>query len=661
MKPKAGIFPRAYFPVFPGISRFFPLFSRHFPQFFNSHFSRRITGGEIHATGSADGAGIGGGQGSNGGTIAIEGGTITAAGGNNAAGIGGGYYGNGGDIDITGGTITAQGGSGGAGIGGGKNASGGTIAIGGDAVITSATGGTDGAGIGGGYHGDGGDIDITGGTITATGGDSGAGIGGGYERGGGNITIGGAAVITSAQGGSGGGAGIGGGQGGSGGTIAIEGGEIHAQGGANAGAGIGGGKGGSDGGNITIEGGEIHAQGGELGAGIGGGGNGGNIEISGGEIHAQGGTASAGIGGGFGAGAAIGDDGGFSADGAEDAISSTLKTLTMVNTATGGGAMRGDFKCVPTTEVEIHAGTKDGNNFAGWTASPSVTFASPASANTTFTMPAADVTITANWGAPPIVATHNVTVVGGTASHASAVAGEQITVTAGAPPAGQQFRNWTASPTVAFAHATAEMTTFTMPDADVTVAANWRPEGGGDLYAVTITGGTASPEIAEAGDQITVTAGEAPAGQRFKNWTASPSVDFADETAETTTFTMPEADVTVTANWEPEGGGPSGGYSRSRSSERPPTPIPPGGTQTTSKSKNSPLTEDEIEKIVNEAIAGHKARIIVELKRASGFTARLSTLRRALASGKPFVLRAEKTARRRGRRNYFCNDQNRKR
>jgi cellulose biosynthesis protein BcsQ len=54
MKPKAGIFPRVHFPLFPGISRFFPLFSRHFPQFFNSHFSRRITAGIIHHSEGAD-------------------------------------------------------------------------------------------------------------------------------------------------------------------------------------------------------------------------------------------------------------------------------------------------------------------------------------------------------------------------------------------------------------------------------------------------------------------------------------------------------------------------------------------------------------------------------------------------------------------------------
>ena len=112
-----------------------------------------IKGGEITATGGANGgAGIGGASNGTCGNITISGGTITATGGNNAAGIGGSFEGTCGNITISGGTVTATGGYGGAGIGGGvENYACGTITI-------------------------------TSGTVTAAGGDFAAGIGGGEEN-----------------------------------------------------------------------------------------------------------------------------------------------------------------------------------------------------------------------------------------------------------------------------------------------------------------------------------------------------------------------------------------------------------------------------------------------------------------------------------------------
>ncbi|MBR4205721.1 MAG: hypothetical protein IKQ92_09610, partial [Clostridia bacterium] len=201
-------------------------------------------------------AGIGGGDGSNGGTITICGGTVTAEGGGNAAGIGGGWNGEGGRITITGGMVNAAG-SGGAGIGSGTsahfdaNGSAGLITISGGTV--NATGGEGGgAGIGGGNGSggtaawSGGTIIISGGTVNATGGFSAAGIGGGIGGDGGTIAISGGTVI--ARGGSargfGGAAGIGGGvffdgRGGYGGSITVTGGTVNATGG-EGGAGIGG-------------------------------------------------------------------------------------------------------------------------------------------------------------------------------------------------------------------------------------------------------------------------------------------------------------------------------------------------------------------------------------------------------------------------------------
>ncbi len=270
--------------------------------------------GTLNATGGENGAGIGGGNGDEGGIIQINSGTVTAQGGTGGAGLGGGWNGRGGSTTIDGGTVAAQGGTGGAGIGGGALGSGGTIRIN-DGTVT-ATGGQTGAGIGGGEYKPSGGITINGGAVTAVS-ERGAGIGGGNGGNGGDITINDGTVEASGGDRS---AGIGGGDGGSCGTIIINNGTVTATGGIG-GAGLGGGYSG-DGGTIAIMNGTVTATGGAAtstntatGAGIGGGardaslggGNGGRITIEGGIVQATGGTTSdsfsgAGIGGGGGGG-----------------------------------------------------------------------------------------------------------------------------------------------------------------------------------------------------------------------------------------------------------------------------------------------------------------------------------------------------------------------
>jgi len=74
------------------------------------------------------------------------------------------------------------------------------------------------------------------------------------------------------------------------------------------------------------------------------------------------------------------------------------------------------------------------------------------------------------------------------------------------------------------------------------------------VYAVTVssTGNGASGNGSYApGATVTVTAGTAPSGYRFTNWTTESSgVTFSNANNATTTFTMPANAVTVTANFE---------------------------------------------------------------------------------------------------------------
>jgi len=83
--------------------------------------------------------------------------------------------------------------------------------------------------------------------------------------------------------------------------------------------------------------------------------------------------------------------------------------------------------------------------------------------------------------------------------------------------------------------------------------------GNGTTYEVTVA--SAGTEYYgggsyAAGETVTISAGTAPAGQQFKNWTSSGNgVSFADANDATTTFTMPASAVEVTAVFETTSGG----------------------------------------------------------------------------------------------------------
>ncbi|MCL2262335.1 MAG: hypothetical protein FWC08_03825 [Defluviitaleaceae bacterium] len=77
-------------------------------------------------------------------------------------------------------------------------------------------------------------------------------------------------------------------------------------------------------------------------------------------------------------------------------------------------------------------------------------------------------------------------------------------------------------------------------------------------FDITVMGGgvghSASPNPAEAGAVITLNAGTPPTGAQFVNWTSYDVTIWDYEMQNGATFTMPAADVTVTANWEfPQG------------------------------------------------------------------------------------------------------------
>ena len=146
-------------------------------------------------------------------------------------------------------------------------------------------------------------------------------------------------------------------------------------------------------------------------------------------------------------------------------------------------------------------------------------------------------------------AKYAVTVSGGTADRTEAGEGERITVTADEPEPGKRFKEWTGAEGLTFAEGSATDATaaFTMPARAVELAAVYE-----DLYAVTVSGGTADRTEAAEGERVTVTADEPEPGKRFKEWTGAEGLTFTEGSASTATaaFTMPARAAELAAVYE---------------------------------------------------------------------------------------------------------------
>ncbi len=202
-----------------------------------------------------------------------------------------------------------------------------------------------------------------------------------------------------------------------------------------------------------------------------------------------------------------------------------MYTLTVVG-GSGGGSY------APGATVTITAGAApSGQVFLNWTGA---TVANANVASTTLTMPAANTTVTANFGPPP--PTYALTVVNGTGG-GSFAAGAVVNINA-TVPAGQKFVNWTGA---TVANANAASTSITMPAAAATVTANFAPL----TFTLTVVNGSGSGSYG-AGTVVPITASAAPAGQYFQKWTGP---DVANTAQPSTTVTIPAGNLTVTASY----------------------------------------------------------------------------------------------------------------
>ncbi len=229
-------------------------------------------------------------------------------------------------------------------------------------------------------------------------------------------------------------------------------------------------------------------------------------------------------------------------------IPTVTYALTVVN-----GSGSGEYAAGTTVDIVAYYPT-EGMVFDRWSASVGK-FGNGFSASTTFTMPAAAVTVTAAYKSGSS-ATFALIVVNGTGSGEYG-AGETVAITADDPPSGMIFNAW-AGATVDNPAATA--TTLVMPAAATTVTATYRvivPA----TYTLTVVNGSGGGEY-EAGAEIRVIANAAATGMQFSCWSGSDAI--VDSESEETTILMPAEGTTVTAVYTQIGVTPKVAFSSTR-------------------------------------------------------------------------------------------------
>jgi uncharacterized repeat protein (TIGR02543 family) len=227
-------------------------------------------------------------------------------------------------------------------------------------------------------------------------------------------------------------------------------------------------------------------------------------------------------------------------------------TLSLVANPVAGGTVTGAGDYVEGAVVNVSAIANTGYEFVNWTDAGGLEVS--ALASFAYTMPAEDVTLTANF--EEVITYYTLTLVaepteGGTVTGGGEYeAGASVTVTA-EPNAEFIFQNWRMGGVVV--SNTAEFV-FTMPEADVTLTAYFVPTGT-EFFTLTLL---VNPlEAGEAfgngefveNEEVTVLA-VANTGYIFVNWTDLSGAEVSNMAS--FIYTMPAEDVTLTANFEAE-------------------------------------------------------------------------------------------------------------
>lgn len=190
--------------------------------------------------------------------------------------------------------------------------------------------------------------------------------------------------------------------------------------------------------------------------------------------------------------------------------------------------------------VTVTAAEKEGYTFTDW-AVDGVTVADKTSKTLAFTMPAGDVTLTANYAI-----NHYTLTVNGKAEPKEY--GEYVYAYA-EDRTGWIFTGWEATGLELTAEEKADRGIgFYMPAHDVTLTAQYEAE----KYTLSVTDGTPENTTAVAGTEVTLTANAPDKGMQFDRWVLSDGLErvSGNLTDETITVRMPEGNATAKATYK---------------------------------------------------------------------------------------------------------------
>lgn len=150
---------------------------------------------------------------------------------------------------------------------------------------------------------------------------------------------------------------------------------------------------------------------------------------------------------------------------------------------------------------------------------------------------------------------HTVTLAGGgtdSSGGGSYAATTTVSINAGTR-SGYSFNGWTASPAITFANAASAVTTFIMPDTNVTVTANWRSNSSSRDDDDSSSGGSSSkPSTGNQDTTGTVSTNPAPGGGTVTTVTTQPSSTVVTGGAAQITAAVPDSAAAAIASATPQ-------------------------------------------------------------------------------------------------------------
>ncbi len=228
----------------------------------------------------------------------------------------------------------------------------------------------------------------------------------------------------------------------------------------------------------------------------------------------------------------------------------------MVNVSLGYTLTVNDFSRTGVNsgrEITINAVEKNGKKFKGWEViSGNLVLTDPSYRSITFTMPAEDVELRANYDTGDSNNKYNLTIESLFFTRSEKKSeGESVTIEAITNSDTKTFSGWTATGiTLTEEQKKSSTITFTMPAGDVKLIANYADST--DKYLVTIeTPYHTRIEEWKKGETVTVEALADGSALTFKSWTATGiTLTTAQKENGTLTFTMPGNAVNLTAIYE---------------------------------------------------------------------------------------------------------------